>query len=86
MRLGPRPAAHGPPHHLLTRTRAAHPSRWAVRPTREDTHDHKTEPDRERSEFESAEAMTALLVALGVQAETINTGGNCWSSSISPNR
>jgi hypothetical protein len=26
--------------------------------------------------------MTALLVALGVQAQTINTAGNCWSSSI----
>lgn len=31
----------------------------------------------ERSEFESAQAMTALLVALGINAETINTGGNC---------
>ncbi|MET7522638.1 hypothetical protein [Streptomyces sp900116325] len=44
--------------------------------------DHKTEPDRERREFGSAEAMTALLVALGIQAETINAGDNCWSSSI----
>nr|WTB35243.1 hypothetical protein OG781_42440 [Streptomyces sp. NBC_00830] len=44
------------------------------------TPDTGTKP--ERSERESAEAMTAVLVALGVTAETINTGGNCWSSSI----
>lgn len=42
----------------------------------------KPEPKRERTEYESAEAMMALLLALGVQAQTINTGGNCWSSSI----
>ncbi|MEU6325012.1 hypothetical protein [Streptomyces sp. NPDC047009] len=41
-----------------------------------------TPPDAERSEYESAEAMTAHLVALGVPAQTINTGGNCWASSV----
>ncbi|MFE4424382.1 hypothetical protein [Streptomyces sp. NPDC056817] len=41
-----------------------------------------TRPDPERSEYQSAEAMTAHLVALGIPAQTINTGGNCWASSI----
>ncbi|MET8326316.1 hypothetical protein [Streptomyces sp. NPDC005181] len=39
-------------------------------------------PDPERSEREAAEAMTGLLVDLGINAETINTGGNCWATSI----
>ncbi|MEU4095540.1 hypothetical protein [Streptomyces sp. NPDC026673] len=38
--------------------------------------------DPERSERQAAEAMTAHLVALGVAAETVNTGGNCWATSI----
>jgi hypothetical protein len=41
-----------------------------------------TKPDPERSEYESAQAMTAHLTALGITAQTINTGGNCWASSI----
>ncbi|MGI5138120.1 hypothetical protein [Streptomyces sp. CA-106110] len=44
--------------------------------------DTNTKPDPARSEHQSAEAMTVLLVALGVPAQTINTGGSCWASSI----
>ncbi|MFF3493775.1 hypothetical protein ACFYWS_20750 [Streptomyces sp. NPDC002795] len=36
----------------------------------------------ERSELQACDALTAALVALGVNATTINTGGNCWASSI----
>lgn len=38
--------------------------------------------DPERSEHQAAEAMTGHLVALGVSAETVNTGSNCWATSI----
>ncbi|WP_326737011.1 hypothetical protein [Streptomyces sp. NBC_01022] len=38
--------------------------------------------DPERSERQAAEAMTRHLVALGVSAETVNTGSNCWATSI----
>jgi hypothetical protein len=36
----------------------------------------------QRSEFESATAMTEQLTRLGLTAETVPTGGNCYSSSI----
>ncbi|MEU1599159.1 hypothetical protein ABZ468_41730 [Streptomyces sp. NPDC005708] len=60
----------------LREQRQAGPQSPAIAP------DTGAKPDPSRSEHQSAEAMTALLVALGVRAQTINTGGNCWASSI----
>jgi hypothetical protein len=36
----------------------------------------------DRSEFESATAITEELTRLGLDAETVPTGGNCYSSAI----
>jgi hypothetical protein len=35
-----------------------------------------------RTEHDSAEVMTGLLVGLGLKAELINTGGQCYSAHI----
>ncbi|KPI17974.1 hypothetical protein [Streptomyces mirabilis] len=62
----------------MGRLREQHQAKQEPAATAPDT----TRPDRERSEYQATEAMTALLLALGVTAQTINTGGNCWATSI----
>ncbi|MFJ4849198.1 hypothetical protein [Streptomyces sp. NPDC088733] len=41
-----------------------------------------TRQDPDRSKLQAAEVMTAHLVALGVSAQPINTGGNYWACSV----